>query len=135
MVARQIAALPYRVAADGQVSIMLVTSRETRRWVIPKGNLMKGLTQPEAAAREAFEEAGLHGIVDPLPAGTYHYDKRRRNGTTRPVLVTVYPLAVSSQADRWPEQGERMARWCTPGEAAALVEEPELSSLLAGFEP
>lgn len=54
---RQAAAIPYEVH-DGRVEVMLLTSRNTRRWIIPKGNIEKGETALKAAAAEAFEEAG-----------------------------------------------------------------------------
>ncbi|HWL48129.1 MAG TPA: NUDIX domain-containing protein, partial [Sphingomonadaceae bacterium] len=84
---KQIAALPYRSEGDGSVRVMLITSRETRRWVVPKGNPIRGLAPHEAAAHEAFEEAGLHGIACPTALGSYQYRKRRRDGTIRNATV------------------------------------------------
>ncbi|HWW64622.1 MAG TPA: DUF47 family protein [Sphingomonadaceae bacterium] len=130
---RQIAALPYRSEDDGSVRIMLITSRETRRWVIPKGNPIRGLTPHAAAAHEAYEEAGLHGIACPTPLGSYRYRKRRRNGTIRNAKVDVFPFAVLSQAEDWPEQDERETRWFTLAGAAEAVEEADLKALIASF--
>ena len=93
---RQIAALPYTTAADGSMQILLITSRDTRRWVIPKGNRIKGLSGHRAAELEAFEEAGIHGIACPAPVGRYRYDKRRRSGGARAATVEVFPLAAVS---------------------------------------
>lgn len=112
---------------------MLVTSRETRRWVVPKGNPIKGLELHEAAAHEAYQEAGVSGIPCPTALGEYRYQKRRRNGTTRNVVVALFPLAVRSQAEEWPEQDERESRWFDLPGAAAAVDEPDLKSLIAGF--
>ena len=112
---------------------MLVTSRETRRWVLPKGNVIKGLDWHQAAAQEAFEEAGVTGIPCPTALGEYGYRKRRPNGTTRDVSVAVFPLAVLEQAAEWPEQEERETRWFALRDAASTIQEPDLSKLVAGF--
>jgi len=112
---------------------MLITSRETKRWVIPKGNLIRGLKPHEAAAEEAFEEAGLSGIGCPAALGTFRYDKRLSSGGLRPTDVQVFPLAVTRQAESWPELGERECRWFALPDAAAVVDEPELKAMIAGF--
>jgi 8-oxo-dGTP pyrophosphatase MutT (NUDIX family) len=125
----QYAALPYRKRADGRVEVMLVTSRGTRRWVIPKGWPMKGRKPHAAAAREALEEAGLVGQVGKEPIGSYSYDKRLKGGMAIPCRVDVFPFAVKSQRKRWPEKGERSAKWFSPEEAAEAVEENELRDI------
>lgn len=112
---------------------MLITSRETKRWVIPKGNPVKGLQLHESAAEEAFEEAGLTGIGCPAALGTFRYDKRLSNGSFRPTDVHVFPLAVTRQAESWPELGERECRWFSLTEAADAVNEPELKIMIAEF--
>lgn len=131
--ATQVAALPYRTNAQGQVEVMLITSRETKRWVVPKGNRIEGLKPHEAAAEEAFEEAGLTGIGCPTALGSFDYDKRLSRGGLRPTTVQVFPLAVIRQADVWPELGERECRWFGISEAAAAVDEPELKTMIAEF--
>lgn len=130
---RQVAALPYRIESDGRAQVMLITSREQRRWVVPKGNTMATLNLHEAAAEEAFEEAGIFGIPCPTAIGEYRYRKRRADGTTRNVTVAVFPLAFQRQADEWPEQDEREVRWFGLAEAADAVDEPELKRLIANF--
>jgi uncharacterized protein len=130
---RQIAALPYATGPDGAMRILLITSRDTRRWVIPKGNRIKGLAGHRAAEIEAFEEAGIHGIACPAPLGRYRYDKRRRKGGAREAMVEVFPLAVTGQLGHWPEQGERELRWFPVAEAAKAVDEPDLRSIIAAF--
>lgn len=130
----QYAALPYRQRGDGSVEVMLVTSRETRRWVIPKGWPMKGRKPHASAAREALEEAGLVGRVGKTPIGTYRYDKRLKGGNAVPCSVEVFPLEVKSQRKRWPEQKERDVRWFAPREAAEAVHETELSDIIRKFE-
>ena len=130
----QYAALPWR-RRDGVLEVLLITSRETRRWVIPKGWPIKGLTSPKSAAREAFEEAGVKGDIAKRKLGAYHYDKRLRSGRLQHVRVQVYGLEVLAERDAWPEKGQRERLWTTPGEAAGLVDEPELVVLLAKFRP
>lgn len=114
---------------------MLITSRDTRRWVLPKGNRIKGLKSHEAASHEAYEEAGLVGIACPFAIGTYQYRKNRKDGTSRPAIVDIFPFSVTSQLDSWPEQGERELRWFTLADAAAAVDEPELKTILSTFQP
>jgi len=129
---QQIAALPFRFD-DGQLRVMLITSRETRRWVIPKGWPMRGLKPHRAAEREAYEEAGLKGHVGKVAVGTYAYKKRLANGVAVPCEVSVFPLQVTSQRKRWPEMSQRDGRWFSPEEAADLVHEEDLQRLLRAF--
>lgn len=129
---RQYAALPFRPGRDG-VEVLLITSRETRRWVIPKGWPMKDKTPPEAAGIEAHEEAGLDGDVAAQPVGTYRYAKRLKTGQDRDVEVVVFPMRVLALLDDWPEKEERRRQWFDPAVAAALVDEAELKALILAF--
>ena len=126
----QIAALPYKVDADGRLSVLLVTSRETRRWIVPKGWPMKKKSPPEAAELEAFEEAGVRGAITKRPVGRFRYLKRLRSGRTVECSVDVFPLHVKTDLPEWPERKERTAAWFAPEAAASLVDEPELSALI-----
>jgi 8-oxo-dGTP pyrophosphatase MutT (NUDIX family) len=117
------------------VEVLLITSRDTRRWVIPRGG-RKGREPPsKAAAREAFEEAGVTGKVRRTPIGVYEFDKRLKSGRLQPTLVTVYPLALKRELRTWPEKRERERLWIDPLGAAERVEEPALQALLARFNP
>jgi uncharacterized protein len=130
--------LPYRTegsALDAPVLVLLVTSRGTGRWVIPKGNVGKGATLHAAAAREAEEEAGVAGAVCPIPLGSYRYRKKRNNGASLMVDVDVFPLAVTQEFDSWKEQHQRERRWFTLPEAAEAVDEPDLRDLMRSFAP
>lgn len=129
----QYAALPYRLRQDGEVQLRLVTSRETRRWVIPKGWPMKGTPPHKAAAREAYEEAGLLGSISSTPIGIYRYDKRL--SATRSVLceVMVFPMKVKRYLKKWPERAQRVGFWFSIETAASVVQEPELASLILEF--
>ena len=131
----QFAALPWRRDAAGEVEVLLITSRETRRWVIPKGWPMKGVKSAKCAALEAFEESGVRGKVGKRPMGSYAYDKRLKNGRLQHVRVAVFPLLVDSEADAYPELGQRERLWLPLTEAARMVDEPELMVLLATFNP
>ena len=130
--AQQIAALPVRRNADGTWTVLLITSRETRRWVIPKGWPMSGKSEPEAAAVEAWEEAGIKGQVSKTPLGSYTYEKRRSNDVIT-VEVSVYVMDVTDQAKRWPERKERRRAWFALEDAAAVVQERELGDLIRGI--
>ncbi len=130
---RQYAALPVRYDESGQAQVLLLTSRGTGRWIIPKGWPMPKLSPAAAAAREAYEEAGVAGTIKTeTPIGSYRYDKWRERGLRTEVEVDVFLLVVTRQFDSWPEQSERRTRWCDPQEAAGLVDEPELAALLLG---
>jgi 8-oxo-dGTP pyrophosphatase MutT (NUDIX family) len=131
---RQCAALPVVETPEG-VRIVMVTSRETRRWVLPKGWVNDGLTPHRAAEREALEEAGLEGKIDRSPLGSYTYGKRLGDGAVRDCTVTVHLLRVTRMRERWPEREERERRLFAPEEAAGLVDEPGLRELLRNFAP
>ncbi len=127
---RQIGALPFRSLPDGAYDVLLVTSRESRRWVIPKGWPMKGRKPYEAAQQEAYEEAGLIGHIGKRPLGFYLYEKRLKNRDSVLCQVKVFPLEVRKQLNRWPEQHQRELRWFAPAEAAEAVSEPGLSAII-----
>ena len=131
---RQVAALPWRRGAEGP-EILLITSRETRRWVIPKGGRMTGRSDAEAAAQEALEEAGVEGLVDERPLGQFRYLKQQKRRAPRWLTVDVYGLRVEAEHDDWKERAERVREWMSREEAARRVDEPELKALIAAFEP
>jgi 8-oxo-dGTP pyrophosphatase MutT (NUDIX family) len=129
VMAKQIAALPFRWDKKGKLRILMVTSRDRGRWVMPKGWLMDGKTPWEAAKIEALEEAGAVGFVSNRLIGAYHYEKRLGNGRVTLCQVTVYPMIVDNLKRRWKEQKERNRHWFSLKKAAQLVDEPELSKL------
>jgi 8-oxo-dGTP pyrophosphatase MutT (NUDIX family) len=128
----QVAAMPWRRTADG-IEIMLITSRDTGRWVLPKGWPERGEDFWHAAAREAGEEAGLTGIVEPREVGRYFYAKARADGDEVPCEVMVYPLEVTAEASKWKERGERTRQWMPAHEAAGQVAEIDLGELIEAF--
>ena len=126
----QVAALCYRQSQAG-VDVLLVTSRGTGRWILPKGWPIDGLTAPDAALQEAWEEAGVKKAhIRRTPVGSYEYDKILEGGVPVPVDVQVYRVDVDKLADAYPEADERTRRWVSPAEAAELVEEDSLKDLL-----
>jgi 8-oxo-dGTP pyrophosphatase MutT (NUDIX family) len=127
---RQYGVLAYDPAAEGGPRLLLITSRETGRWVIPRGNPIRGLSPFESAAQEAFEEAGVRGEVEDVALGSYRYEKRRPDGPSMPAEVEVFALAVRELLDDWPEKAQRERRWFGPAEAAEAVDELELKALL-----
>jgi 8-oxo-dGTP pyrophosphatase MutT (NUDIX family) len=129
----QYAALPYRPKGKSKLEIMLVTSRGTRRWIIPKGWPKRGMPPYETAAKEAFEEAGVLGKVSKRSIGSYPYDKILEKGRTASCRVQVFALRVTSQHKRWPEKRERRIRWCPPVDAMHFIREPHLRRIIRNF--
>ncbi len=126
----QYAALPYRAKGKSDLQVMLVTSRGSRRWIIPKGWPKRGIPPHDTAAKEAFEEAGVIGKVSRRPIGSYPYDKILRKGDTASCRVHVFTLRVTRQLKSWPEKHERQIAWYTPDEAARFVREPHLRRII-----
>ncbi|BCG70956.1 NUDIX hydrolase [Mesorhizobium sp. 113-1-2] len=126
---RQVAAIPFRLTADGDFEVMLVTSRTTQRFIVPKGWPMKGKSGRKAATIEAQEEAGVLGKALKKPAGTYSYWKRLANRFVR-VDVIVYLLEVTEELADWQEARRRQRAWLAPADAAMLIDEPDLSTLV-----
>jgi uncharacterized protein len=126
---KQFGAIPFR-RERGATRILLITSRETKRWVIPRGNPIPGLSAPKTAEQEAIEEAGIRGIVSREPVGRYAYGKRRRDGSIVVAVVEVYGISVETELDDWPERHERERRWFEPEAAAAAVNEADLAELI-----
>ncbi|RME15090.1 MAG: NUDIX domain-containing protein [Alphaproteobacteria bacterium] len=129
----QFGALPWRIR-NGKVEILLITSRRTHRWILPKGWPMHGATPGEAAAKEAWEEAGVTGKVAEVPLGFYSYRKSHDEGEI-PIIVAVFPLRVTDFHRKWPERGQRKRRWVSRKKAAKLLSEPDLRHLLRAFDP
>ena len=130
----QFAALCYRVL-DGKTQVLLVTSRGTGRWIIPKGWPEHGKTPVESALTEAWEEAGVKGDVTGECLGLFSYQKNIEDQDDLPCVAMVYPVAVKSLAAKYPEKSERKRRWMSPKKAASRVDEPELARLLKNFDP
>jgi 8-oxo-dGTP pyrophosphatase MutT (NUDIX family) len=129
----QVAALPLRRVIAGGVEVLLIRSRETRRWIIPKGWPMKGRKDHQAAAKEAFEEAGAIGKVHKHPVGGYTYQKRL-DDRVQPCRVMVYRLDVTKELETWPEKDQRERQWFAAGVAAHFISEPGLARIIQRLE-
>jgi 8-oxo-dGTP pyrophosphatase MutT (NUDIX family) len=128
---RQCGALPFSITRDGEVKVLLVTSRGRRNWIIPKGWPIRNLSAGATAAREAYEEAGLLGVVvGDNPVGCYRYIKRRSAQKGAIHEVSVFLFAVKRQLRTWPEKAERKTRWFAPEEASTLVTQAGLADIL-----
>lgn len=131
----QHAALCFRQGEAGRTEVLLVTSRDSGRWVLPKGWPKKGEGGGQCALREAGEEAGVVGkLVDLHPAAYYFYDKAMRSGPPLPCSVGVHPVSVQYLDFDFPEMHQRRREWFTTDQAAAAVAEPDLKEVLARFE-
>jgi 8-oxo-dGTP pyrophosphatase MutT (NUDIX family) len=126
----QSGAICCRLERGGRVSVLLVTSRDTGRWVIPKGYLQRKEKPYRCAQREALEEAGIIGKVRKRPLGCYTYVKDRET----PLTVSVHLLRFKAEGDQFPERTQRQKMWIAPAEAAELVEEPELQALFRSID-
>lgn len=130
----QAAAICYRKVGD-KYKVLLVTSLSSRRWIIPKGWPMDGLSLSESAAIEAHEEAGIIGAVGKKSIGHYRYTKERGRDEDVTCKVHVFPLKVKRIAKSYEEKGRRRRDWVSTKEAARRVKEPGLKRILSKFEP
>lgn len=130
----QYGALPYRFTADAALEFLLVTTRQSRQWIIPKGWPIKGLRPAKSAAREAFEEAGVRGRIGGKSIGLFAYNKTLdANGIRVSCEVRVFPLLVKRQSKAWPEVEQRVVQWVAPTKALTLVKDEGLKGLMAAF--
>jgi predicted NUDIX family NTP pyrophosphohydrolase len=127
---KQAGVIAYRVL-DGKVQVLLMTSRDTGRWIIPKGNINGRSTPSKAAEKEAYEEAGVKGtITSSIPLGIYTYSKKLESGEARAATVEVYLLRIKERLKKWPEKSERKLSWVSTKKAVGLIEEPGVVPLL-----
>ncbi|WP_082523708.1 NUDIX hydrolase [Ensifer sp. Root31] len=127
---QQVGVLPWRIRRDGEPKVMLITSRRRGRWIVPKGWPMKGRSLLVAASREAFEEAGIFGEIDPAPVTEYRYLKALGNGSEVPCRVTVFGMNVRGTLSHWREKAQRQRRWFSLGAAADKLDDAELAAFV-----
>jgi 8-oxo-dGTP pyrophosphatase MutT (NUDIX family) len=129
----QVAALPWRETKTNGIEVMLITSRDSGRWVLPKGWPHQDEPLCEAAAREAMEEAGIEGTVSSEETGIYRYEKIVAQGEDIPCAVAVFSMKVRKAVEKWPEKRQRKRKWVPVEKAARLVQEQDLAELIAAF--
>lgn len=125
---RQVAALPYRNGEDG-LEILVITSRRTKRLVIPKGWPMRGIKDARAAAIEAREEAGVAGKIGARPLGSFDYLKQMGSDAIK-VSASVFPLRVRSS---WKEKRQRKRKWMPIEQAAKELDDAGLRALVRQY--
>ncbi|AGF74532.1 NUDIX hydrolase [Bartonella australis AUST/NH1] len=130
----QVGALIYRVK-NGILEFLLITSRGSGRWVIPKGWPISRQSFSQTVLQEAFEEAGIRGIVDTFPIGTYEYEKLDLRKKNSKFCVYVFSVLYLHQEKEWPEQNQRTYEWVTALEAAGRISEPKLKKILLQYKP
>lgn len=130
----QFGALPYRIH-NGKTQILLVTTRGSGRWIVPKGWPMAGVRPAKAAQTEAWEEAGIKGKGFDHCLGLYSYSKKMHKSRSLTCVVMVYPVLVRQLAPNFPEKKERRRKWFSRAKAAAKVREPELAKIIETFNP
>lgn len=121
---KQSGVIPYRLQ-DGKLEVLLITNRKHQKWVLPKGGIVTGMTPPDSAAKEAWEEAGIYGKVKSKKIGCYKY--RKKGKTYR---VHMYPLSVESLCENYPEAGQRLRVWVDINEAIAKIELRSLQRII-----
>lgn len=129
----QTGALPWRLGRGNSAEVLLVTGRNSGRWMIPKGWPMRGKTLAKAAAQEAFEEAGVRGTISTKPLGSFRHVKQHLVVEPLEVSILVHTLSVKRELSKWPEHGQRERRWFTLDEAASCVDSKELGQLILRF--
>lgn len=130
----QFAALCYRIKAS-KVQVLMITSRGSQRWIIPKGWPIDGKTPAGSAVQEAWEEAGVKGRSDGRCLGLYSYAKLNDGDEDLPCVAMVYAVLVRSLEKQYPEAGQRKRKWVSRKAAAKMVDEPELARILMDFDP
>ena len=126
----QVGALPYRRHEDGSIEVMLVTTRSSGRWIVPKGWPMEGKTPVQAAEQEAYEEAGVRGHTSSVEIGRFPHEKSQFLSNIR-TEVAVFPLSVQEELSAWPEREQRTRCWFSVDEAKRAVQSDELAGIIA----
>ncbi len=129
---QQIGALCYW-SNDKNIKILLITSRRSKRWIIPKGWKVDMMSNRKSVALEAWEEAGVQGRVSKRSIGTYYYRKRSGKNDFLTCAVRVFALDVKARKKKFPERGERKLKWVNLNTAIDLVTEPELKTVIKNF--
>jgi len=129
----QSAAIPFRSTPTGDIEVLLITSRRNRRWIIPKGKVARGMLPHRSAAKEAMEEAGVVGVIENVPLAEYVQTKLALDGEPQSVRVRAFPLKVTSELQRWPEDHQRERRWLPLNEAIRCIDDHAIRTVLKRF--
>ena len=127
---QQVGVLPWRVQRNGEMRVLLITSRGRGRWIVPKGWPVNGYPLLAAASREAFEEAGVIGDISPAPVTDYRYGKILDDGSRAACRVAVFGMNVRGTLSHWLEKGQRKRRWFSPEEAADRLDDAALAAFV-----
>jgi 8-oxo-dGTP pyrophosphatase MutT (NUDIX family) len=130
---RQAAAVPYRYDEAGKPEVLLVTSRRQKRWILPKGDVSRGMHGHLAAANEAFEEGGVLGQIDHEPVAQYTQRKRLPTGSPITLTILAYPLYVNTELRTWPETAVRTRKWMPVSQALNAVNDDQISGVLTAL--
>jgi 8-oxo-dGTP pyrophosphatase MutT (NUDIX family) len=106
-----VAAVTYG-AVEGEPRLLLVRTSKGDRWTFPKGKVEKGESGPQAARREAREEAGVEGAIEEQPFTSYRYPTKRGE-----YEVAAYLLRADPGARLSPAEAVRKPEWVSPAEA------------------
>ena len=128
----QVGALPYRRAPDGSLEVLLVTTRSSGRWIVPKGWPIAGMTSAQAAEQEAYEEAGVRGSTSDVEIGRFAHEKSQFLAPVH-TEVAVFPLSVKEELPAWPEREQRTRCWFSVAEAAKAVQSEDLAGIIQTF--
>ena len=131
---QQVGVLPWRIRRNGEMRILLITSRGRGRWIVPKGWPAKGYPLLVAASREAFEEAGVIGDISPSPVTAFRYQKILDDGSQTPCRVAVFGMNVRGTLSHWREKGQRKRQWFSLGEAADRLDAAELAAFVRALD-
>ena len=131
---QQVGVLPWRIRRDGELKILLITSRRRGRWIVPKGWPVKGRSLLAAASREAFEEAGVIGDISPAPLTEYRYIKAANDGAQVPCRVAVFGMKVRGTLSHWREKSQRQRHWFSLEAAADRLDDAELAAFVTTLE-
>jgi len=130
----QIAALCFRPGKD-EPEILLVSTRDTGRLILPKGWPEKDKPAYETAVVEAYEEAGVRGKADPRPMGSFRSFKGLADGLKIRTKVLVFKIRFEKQLDDFPEVGQRQCVWLPLSEAIEAADEATLRRFLRRHRP
>ena len=124
----QVAAIPFKYEPDS-LKVLLLTTRKTGKWIVPKGWPIEGLNFSQSAEQEALEEAGVKGLISKHPIGDFIYHKKIAPRRKVPCTVLTYGLHVTDQMSEWIEKGQREILWCSLLGAAKKVKNTGLRDI------